>query len=215
MTTPAITIDQLDPVVSIDRSQDLMILRQGLQDKRATVAQVSDVFLADYPELSPPLVASDRLLLGRNNGLGVYTNYRVAVSEVGFLSGTRCWFYAPTAPAGWTVVAGTGDRILATVLPGGGANTYSAYGQFGTWQQENHPLTINQIPNHTHEIFASNNDADGNSNRIRTGRSDKPVNSVASGFVIGSNQGEGVAQGHNHGASWRPAANVGIICEKD
>lgn len=205
MTMPPITIPDLDPAGPINKAVDQVIVRQGLNDKRATVAQVSQIDLTPYPFLPGSIVASDVFLIGRNVA-SQYITYIATQENVTFLSGTQMWFYSSAAPLGWTTVPNTGDRVLGTILPGGATFTYHGVGAQGNWQQSDWTLTLDQIPSHTHGvgIFQSASDS---SNGAGPGKKPK------GGTETSDPSGGGKA--HNHGNQWRPAAAVGIIARKN
>lgn len=207
MSFPPITIPELDPAGPINRNTDLILLRQGPNDRKATLAQINDVDFSSYTTLNNAPVASDVFLVGRNIGGGNYQNYRMLTSSITFIAGTQMWFYSQNAPDGWQIVANQGDRVLA-VISDTGSGTYNNFGVKGTWQQANHTLTILEIPAHTHAIRASSDNlTSDSSNYARNGKSDH-----ARADIITRETGGGI--GHNHGDSWRPAAACGRICMK-
>lgn len=230
MSAP-IEISDLIPAVAIDRNNDLLLVRQGLIDKKATVAQVANINLADYTILSSPLNATDVILIGRNNGIGGYNNFITTIDRFSFIAGTRMWFYQATAPLGWQIVAGTGDRVLGTVLAGGQPYQYNAFGLQGSWQQQDvsgitgNGLTVTQIPNHQHWAQFGQNQSNSNARFIH-GASQLPSSNnprygtqVVLGVVNGagdipSHDAFGACDPHSHGFTWRPEGAVGIICEK-
>lgn len=231
MTLP-IEISALTPATAIDRANDLVLLRQGLADKKATVQQISNLVLSDYPILSTPLNQTDVILVGRNNGLGVYTNYLTTINRFSFLAGTKMWFYDSVAPLGWSIVAGTGDRVLGTVLSGGATYQYNASGLQGSWQQQDvsgvlgNGLTVNQIPNHQHFAQFGSNRSDINARFIAGSENVAVTPDIRYGTqsilgVVGgagdipSHDAFGACDPHNHGDKWRPSAIVGIIAMKE
>ncbi len=132
---------------------------------------------------------------------------------------TKMWFYADTAPTGWTIDATPSDELLAVK----GGSTYATGGaQAGTWSQPNHThttgdvtLSISEMPAHTHDnIRQAVSDSGGTSSvaaAVAPNDADTLTNST------------GGDTAHNHGATgngatantWRPSARVGIICSKD
>ena len=122
-----------------------------------------------------------------------------------FPSGTKLWFYQNTAPSGWTIDTTPADAVLA-VKGGSGAYNVSGGSQAGTWTQPDHTLTTAEIPAHTHTLGGS--------------YVYYATDYLGSYFVLtnlnnantGSTGGGGA---HNHGTTWRPLAQVGIICTKD
>ncbi len=210
MTSP-VTIDQLDSAtMPIDPDNNLLLIRQGLNDRKVLAGQLSNPSLGSLSMLPSQLVASDVLLVGRYNG-STYDNYIVPPQYLGFLNNIKMWFYEATAPLGWTIIPATGDRLLAVAtvsLPYDGVWGGS---QSGDWQQKDHELTKEQMPVHSHTMRYTVDAGSGN-NRVARARTEN----ASSTFTTDSEGGlDGVTQGHNHGSSWRPAANVGILCVKD
>lgn len=207
MSFPPITIPDLDPASTINRNTDLILLRQGANDRKATLAQINDIDFSSYTTLTNAPLATDVFLVGRNIGGGNYQNYRMLTSSVSFIAGVQIWFYSQTAPNGWQIVAGQGDRILG-VISDSGSGVYNNYGIKGDWQQKNHTLTVLEIPPHHHAINASSDNlTSDSSNYARNGKSDH-----ARQDIITKDTGGGI--GHNHGNDWRPAACCGRICSK-
>lgn len=207
MSLPPITIPELDPAGPIDRVNDLILLRQGLNDKKATVDQIAALQLGQFSALPSDLLASDKILIGRNDGLGGYTNYIADPRVLGFLPGVTMWFYADVAPLYWRIRTSLTDRVLAVK---GGTESYQNWGQHGTWDQPPHTLTVNQIPSHSHTIVGMDS---GRSSISRVGRGGQELKNeyvYPAGTAIGNTGG---GQSHNHGNTWRPRAAVGICCE--
>lgn len=204
---PPITIPELDPASPVDPDNDQLVIRQGLNDKKVSPAQISSLRLQAFPSINRPLVQTDVLLIGANNGDGTYTNYRANPARLGFLNNVTMWFFTDdnAAPLYWTVVPGAGDRVLAIK---GGANIYSNAGFNGGWQQADHTLTVDQMPKHRHSVDgAGAESASGNlvrGYRQSSGRDSKPWETKSAGGT----------QPHNHGNSWRPAAAIGVLCQK-
>lgn len=148
-------------------------------------------------------------------------------------SGSKVWFWQATAPTGWTIDATAADAVLAVK---GGLSSYGVDGglQAGTWSQPNHThtglshshttgdhvLTIAEMPAHTH-TYTKESTPIGHSG----GNS---VGVYPATYNTGSTGGN---KAHNHGATstiatdttgasatantWRPLAQVGIICTKN
>lgn len=229
---PPISIPDLDPAVTIDRDNDLLLLRQGLNDKKATVAQLAQFELSDYGTLPGSIVESDVLLVGRNTGSGTYQNYLTSLQRIGFYSGVMTWFYSYTAPIGWAIVGKLGDRVLGVGLSEinpGEEYKYSrvegAPQKQGTWQQPGVSLSITQIPNHQHWGQFGRNLSEEDPSYIH-GALNKPYKGnprygkdTILGIVGGKNDNDshnnyGGCDPHNHGAKWRPAAVIGVVCKK-
>lgn len=133
---------------------------------------------------------------------------------------TKMWFYADTAPTGWTIDSTPSDELLAVK----GGSTYTTGGvQAGTWTQPNHThttpsftLTASEMPTHTHDYPKS-------SGGIANLDDGVPASSGTGDEVQIQTVSTGGGGAHNHGATgngatantWRPSARVGIICSKD
>lgn len=200
-----------------------VLLRSGLTDYRAAVNLIRSINLT-VPPYTPlaSAVANDLMFIQRGSG-----NFSIMFNQVGLLKGTRMWFYS-TAPVGWRTVPGTGDKILAcsddtlgNIVNYNGITTAGFQG--GSWQQTNWALTIDQIPAHKHGVFiyqassSAANDIAGSGKNFDNG----PTGTEPSNFTGGagsttasSTSPAGATNGHNHGNTWRPLANVGSICEK-
>lgn len=204
MTSP-ITIPELDPAGPIDPANDYVVVRQGLGDKKATVDQINQPAVAIYPSLPTPLTSTDLVLVNRGG-----TNYSVNPQAMGFLVNTYSWFYQTTAPLNWTIVPNSGDRILGTSDAQGNLYNGALQGTpSGTWQQTGHVLDVTEIPSHDHgitlyQVYTGN--GSGHS-KVAPGK-----NSTVTGSARTDPTGTNAA--HNHGNSWRPAAMVGILCQK-
>ena len=120
-------------------------------------------------------------------------------------SGEAIWFYADSAPTGYTIVSGSSDELLA--VKGGSTYTTGA-AQAGTWTQADATLTAAQIPPHTHLTNATTQANSGSGPTIYC-YSTTPTSTGATATSGGS------ASAHNHGATWRPLARVGLVCSKD
>lgn len=237
---PPILIPELDPAGPIDYDNDYLVIRQDLNDKKVTPGQLSNLRLQSFDPLPSPITSADVIIVGRNDGMGNYINYRATPQSLGFLTNneqgfnqpTTCFFWMLTAPLGWVTVQGIGDRVLAVAdLNGNPLYQYTAPGVAGTWQQSDvngvagTGLTITQIPNHNHwgefGRTQSNSDATflyGSSKKSEEGNPRYGTHAIC-GIVGGkgdnadhNNYGE--CDPHNHGALWRPAAAVGLICSK-
>lgn len=207
MSLPPIVLSDLDPAGAIDRNNDLLLVRQGLNDKKATVDQIAALNISSYSTLPSEILASDRIIVGRNTGPGVYTNYIAEPQRLGFLKGVVMWFYCDTlqAPLYWLSDASFADRVLAVK---GGSQAYTNFGLKGDWQQKDATLTISQIPSHTHKITTYKTVSSGNGEANKVSASTNNTNYTA------VTQSTGGGLGHNHGTIWRPAAAVGIVARK-
>ena len=226
MSSP-IEIPDLEPVTIINPNADFVLVRQGLSDRKATVSQISNIAFSEYPISSTPLNATDLFIIGKNTGLGTYQNYAITPERIGFLAGTKMWFYQATAPNGWQIIPDSGDRVLGTVLSGGATYQYNNVGLMGSWQQQDvdgvigKGLNINQMPLHSHAIkvksssgFNSNSTvsgagSSGNTKFIGAIDAIEPIQKT--GNNLGTDQ---TSLGHNHGNKWRPAGAIGILCQK-
>lgn len=209
---PPIIIPELSPADPIDPANDYVILRQGLNDKKATISQISNLQLGDNDLVPGEVLGSDVLLLGRYVSPLSYDNYIVPVQKIGFLKDTVCWFYMSVAPLYWQTLANTGDAVLAT-RAGNANQTYGTAGvRVGTWQQEGHALTVQEIPPHTHRVDLGADSTDTVSS-ANSARMSKNIKSRLFRTGDGSSQGlQGLP--HNHGNTWRPQAVVGILAIK-
>ena len=134
------------------------------------------------------------------------------------ISGMKVWFYLNVAPTGWTIDTSAADTILAVK---GGANAYNVAGgnQAGTWTQPGHILTKDELASHGHgNLYAYMNGTPSygvgggvQSVCAAVGGGDSTLMNAS---VTGSISGSAGDQSHNHGTTWRPLANVGIICTK-
>jgi len=130
----------------------------------------------------------------------------VNVSNGDFPSGTYAWFYANSAPSGWTLYATATDCLVATK---GGSQAYNVAGGIlaGTWTQPSYALTSDELPAHTHNEWET---------RTKKVDYDYGNNYYASATTMDSGTPSGWnGNAHNHGTSYRPYAAVGIICVKD
>jgi len=123
-------------------------------------------------------------------------------------SGTKAWFYQNTAPSGWTLDSTPADALLAVK---GGSQAYNVSGgnQAGTWTQPDHTLTVDEMPSHTH----GQKDACAGSGNVCSG--DYNISAYYGGEITVFTESVGGGQAHNHGSTYRPLAQVGIICTKD
>lgn len=227
------------PVATVANNNDLVILRQGLTDYQCAVSLIRDInieALSVVPGGTP--IQTDLMLVSRSVG-GIPKNFQVQFAQVGFPANTRMWFWNSTPPTpNWSVVGTTGGNLLAcqdtttsyaaSVAPGTTA---------GDWQQEGvnggNPgggLSIQQIPNHRHWGRWGSNQSNSHATFLYGARNlpnggdptygGDPTNGPVLGVVNGQgdngqHSNDGACLPHNHGSTWRPLANVGVIGNKD
>ncbi|MEO8894044.1 MAG: hypothetical protein ABI417_21370 [Coleofasciculaceae cyanobacterium] len=209
MSFPPITIPDLDPASSINPSTDLILIRQGLNDRKATLSQISNIDLSSYTTITGAPLSTDVFIVGRNIGGGNYQNYKMLTENVTFIAGTLMWFYSQAAPLGWKILSNQGDRILS-VISDNGTGIYNSTGPKGTWQQDGHVLTVNELAEHSHKVNASHTSTKGGD--LNTNISRYGYNYNVGPDITTTKTGSNLA--HNHGFAWRPAAACGRICEK-
>jgi hypothetical protein len=202
------------PVASSAANNDTTLLRKGLTDYQCAIEIIRTI---DLTALSPIpggfSIATDLLMTSRTIG-GNPQNFQLQFSQVGFVQGTKMWFYQGAAPTGWTIIPDTGDRLLGVTSGSSTKNKYAGTFLAGTqspltsWQQTDTILTISQIPAHSHTArMAKETTGSGSSTIPARGKVDDPTSTITTSSVGGS-------QGHNHGKTWRPAANVGLLAVK-
>ena len=202
------------PIASVANDADTTLLRQGLTDYQCTVQKIRNINVAGLPPITNGFAdASDLLLINRT------TNFNIRFSQIGFVRGTKMWFYQASAPTDWSIIPNTGDRLLAVATPIIGASAAVPYSgtfggsQSGNWQQSGAILNINQIPNHTHFVnLATGGTAAALAKAASTPSSSGTTQTTG---IFGTSNPDGVSQAHDHGNLWRPLANVGILCNKD
>jgi len=190
------------PVATVANDTDQLLIRQptgalGI-DKSVEVSLLRDFSLSSFPFLPDSPRVNDLMLLD-NGG----TNFQIRFDRVGFIDGTKKWFYQDVAPERWTSV-GVGDTLLAVK----GTSGYTIGGQVqGSWQQDEHIVNISELPVHSHNVDPGLK-ATGSTNRFA--RVAKDLNGD-----IGTDTDGGGGEGHDHSNIWRPLSSVGLICEKD
>jgi hypothetical protein len=213
------------PVATSAANNDLMLIRKGLTDYQIAVQAIRQINIAaldPIPGGTP--VQTDLLMISRTIG-GTPQNFRVQFAQVGFPKNTRMWFYNALPPApNWSVVANTGGNLLAAQdFSKTYAGNVTAGNTAGTWQQDNAFLSIEQIPAHSHQFLIYTSDEKGNLSTNKVSSTNRSTNNTfntnQTGGVGSTNQKSanpaGAVQGHNHGNTWRPLANVGVIGNKD
>lgn len=203
------------PVASSATDSDLTLLRKGLTDYQCAVELIRQINIAAFDILPNGYAnATDLFMIARAG-----SNYQIQFSQVGFLKGTKMYFYG-AAPTGWSIVPGTGDKLLAvsdliTKYATGTPGT-----QQGTWQQHGvgggvpgGGLSVAQLPPHQHYIPTGKSSTGETQNPQLAARG----KTIESPKIVTDNGSSNGLQGqpHNHGNSWRPAANVGCIAVKD
>lgn len=210
MTSPLQTQITDLPAASVVNDTDYTIIRQGLADFKAQMSLIRVIDISAFPAITTP-GPSDQLLVNRSG-----QNYSVRFDQVGFVAGSVMWFYQAAAPTGWEIVNAAGDRLLAVR---GGTNKYQSFGEQGDWQQSGHKLTVAEMPGHRHRILKTK-DTTGASNNlgpVRGKEENGGFYQTESTGGNGSSDSLGTGQeavAHNHGNTWRPAANVGILARK-
>lgn len=200
------------PVGNLALSNDdsaVLLMRVGLTDYQVAVSIIRNINLQALQTLPNGTPLNTDLMLVNRIVSGVATNYQVTFGSVGFPLGTKMWFYDTMPPApNWTLVPNTGNSLLAcadqSAAPYGTYNGSSGGANTGSWQQANATLTIAQIPAHSHGV-----------NFVRTvQRSSGSQNTwglANPAFDAQVTQNTGGGGAHNHGNTWRPMANVGVI----
>lgn len=208
MSSPLVLSD-LD-AANLSQSNDpsaILLMRVGLTDYQVAVSLIRNIniqALSLLPGVGNLATATDKFIISRIVS-GTPQNFQIQFSQVGLLQGTKLWFYSLTPPVGWTLIANTGDRILAV---SDGVNQYAgaaAGTQNGTWQQTQTVLTINQIPSHSHQMLCT---VDAGSSIISMAKG-RTENQIDTGPNRTAPTGGGL--GHDHGNTWRPLANIGCL----
>jgi len=168
-----------------------------------------------YLLLLNPITVSDIAYAASWNGVDGVAPSKNAVRDMVVSLGIgetniKMWFYQNTAPTGWTIDATPEDALLAVK---GGSDAYNVDGgnQAGTWTQPNHTHTYNTVIAHTHPYlskpFTGGYGAGTGSGVTSTGSDSKTTTSTGSA--------SGTTAGGATAATYRPLAQVGIICTKD
>ena len=201
------------PVGTLALSNDpsaVVLMRVGLTDYQCAVEIIRNINLQKFQTLPNGTPVMTDLMLVNRVVSSVATNFQVTFGQVGFPVATRLWFYNTLPPApNWTIVPNTGGNLLAVndnVTPYSDEIGPGTTG--GTWQQTGIALTIAQIPAHTHNIKVYNSDIEGASaQRVSGTQKNSGLNPIPT-------QSTGGGDLHDHGNTWRPLANVGIIGQK-
>lgn len=205
-------------------------------DDESTNAAAMQTTADPYPAASPSLATSlqgelqrIRYLIAQITGKTYwYIDPDASIATLAaasFAAGTKAWFYQNTAPTGWTLDATPADALLAVK---GGSNAYNANGgtQQGTWTQPGHThdvgtyaipaisLKTNSKTTHSAGVKCVI-DGDGDIYAPYQGGDiaahDVPTTSInnSAAAITGASANGATA------ATWRPLAQVGIICTKD
>lgn len=213
MSPLQIQITDLPAAGSVSDS-DYTIVRQGLSDFKAQIGLIREIDISAFPLTGTPL-PGDLMLINRSG-----TNYAVPFNRVGFVAGTVMWFYQAAPPSGWELFNAQGDTLLAVRGTSASSKAYETFGVRGNWQQSNHALTIEQIPAHSHRVFKTK-DNTGSSNELgpvrgktQSSASFNTSHTGGKGSDTDHGSSSAITLGHNHGNTWRPLANVGILARK-
>lgn len=196
---------------TVANDTDLLLLRQpgnsGGVDKKVTVALIRNINVAGLAPLPSNATGSDLMLIARGG-----TNYQIRHDQISVPSGTQMWFYANGTIAGWSLVA-TGDNLLAVK---GGTEYVTGGVEAGTWQQHGVDggfpgggLSIAQMPSHSHTVRGTGATA-GSGSKVRGYMQDPFLD-----LKTWNTNSQGNGDPHNHGSTWRPKANVGVILRKN
>lgn len=93
MSLPPITLDDLTQATAIDPANDLLLVRQGTQDFKATVDQIAALNMALLSLIPTSIQPTDRIIVGKAIGGGNFQNYYATLEYFGFPSGTKMYFY--------------------------------------------------------------------------------------------------------------------------
>lgn len=206
MSSP-VQLSDLDLATTADDADLALIRKSDTTDYKVTVAVLRNIAVASLPNLPSNAQLTDYMLINQAG-----SNCKIEFGKVGFLVGTKMWFFTGAAPnVYWEIEPGTGDTLLAVKGSGG---TYSTGGNVqGAWQQQDATLSISQIPAHTHTLTKTK-DNTGTSNNLGPVRGKHVEDDVNPNFRVCTTNSTGGGAGHNHGNTWRPLASVGVICIK-
>lgn len=154
-----------------------------------------------------------------------FENDEALEMQLPFTSGTKMWFYQNAAPIGWTIDSTPADALLAVK---GGTGKFNANGgtQAGSWTHLHataaHTLTTAEMPAHTHSYTFTADYGTGSDCQypaqaetlahtdVRASTSTGGGGSHTHSDVAGAKEATGDTAG-----TWRPLAQLGIICTKD
>lgn len=210
------------PVASSAADGDITHLRKGLTDYQCAVSLIRAIDISSFTDL-PTSQPTDNFLIGRGT-----SNYKIAFNRVSFPKSTKMWFYQANPPAGWTPIKGLGDTLLGVWDPVNNVKYSGKSGgtNGGTWQQTGATLTALQIPNHNHWGQFGRSQSNSNARYIHPaanvpeGGDPKYGQLTTLGMVGGKGDSAthdtyGGCDSHDHGATWRPKAQIGCIGTKD
>lgn len=215
MTSP-VNFDDLTEIFAFNPNDQMITENEPEQaTTRATVKQVQGIAIQNLTWLPDQMTVGDVFYVAQSG-----INKSCSYENITFASGVRIWILAENYPSGWSLVPNTGDRLLAIK---GGSKYTTAGADGGTWLTEGvnggvpgGALTIEQIPAHRHrghktKEHPSSSEPDTDKDALR-GKV-KEDDSVFK-FRYVDSEPTGGNQPHNHGNTWRPRAQVGIIIEK-
>ena len=218
----SVQLSGLDLATVADDADLALIRKSNTTDYKVTLAVLRAINIAGLPSLTLPPQPTDLLMLSQSG-----VNYQMYFGSSGFSVGTQIWFFmgsVPVSPTFWSIVPNTGDQLLAVR----GGSTYTTGGTSqGTWLQQDvfgisgMGLALNQMPLHGHPIKVRSSTGSNSTSTVSqagSNGSDKIIGTQSANDplqLVGSNAGtSGTSAPHNHGNTWRPLANVGIICVK-
>ena len=123
-------------------------------------------------------------------------------------AGSKTLFYNTAAPSGWTAVA-LNDYAIKIVTAGSGGVTSGsvAYSTlFGRTATDSHALTLNEIPSHTHQTYASSSQVGMQADN------DQFAPQYNSGATTGA---AGGGNGHTHGLDMRVLTAAFSLASRD
>lgn len=206
------------PPATIANDDDETVLRQGMTDYRCAVGLLRSINVQGLSPLSEA-VPTDVFLIAHALPAPI-ANFSIRFDQVGFVKGTKMWFWQGTPAAGWNLIPDTGDRLLAV---SDGTNNYSAQAAgtqtpLGNWQQTGISLSVEQMPGHSHEGVYEKGNLSPSKTCINTTQdkylttSKYTLYTGGTGTTSSNNPNGNVSAAlHNHGNTWRPAANIGCM----
>lgn len=208
MSSP-VQLSDLDLATVADDADLTLIRKDNTTDFKITVQAMRNIAVASLPNLPTPAQVNDYMLINQSG-----TNCKIEFGKVGFTQGTKMWFYSGAPPnVYWNTVPNTGDRLLAVKSASGAYQNSGNSTSLDLWQQKDTILTEAQIPAHTHTLTKTKATT-GSSNNLGPCRGKHTEDDSNPAFRVCTTNATGGSQGHNHGNIWRPAASVGLICEK-